>query len=184
MTAERQPGPAMVVRAAIPEDAAVIARVHVESWQTTYVGIVPQSILDGLSVEPRTDMWARRLEDPGETRTWVGLLDDRIVGFAGTGRPTDPELAAGTGEVESIYLVAPARGLGLGRLLLRTATADLAERGYSSAILWVLTANARARRFYEAAGWRADGAAQMLDFDGTPIEEIRYSADLGTPERS
>jgi RimJ/RimL family protein N-acetyltransferase len=38
----------------------------------------------------------------------------------------------------------------------------------------VLTDNARARRFYEAAGWRPDGTVRILDFDGTPIEEIRY----------
>ena len=61
---------------------------------------------------------------------------------------------------------------------METATGDLVERGFASAILWVFTANDRARRFYEAAGWRPDGTAQLLDFDGTAIEEIRYSIDL------
>ena len=36
-----------------------------------------------------------------------------------------------------------------------------------------LTDNARARGVYKAAGWRPDGAVRTLDFDGTPIEEIR-----------
>jgi len=58
----------------------------------------------------------------------------------------------------------------------------MAGRGFTSAILWVLTANDGARRFYEAGGWQPDGATNMLDFDGTPIEEIRYRLDLATPE--
>jgi ribosomal protein S18 acetylase RimI-like enzyme len=168
----------VTVRPATAADAARIAQVHVESWQTAYRGLVPQSILDGLSIERRSEFWSRRLLEPGEARTWLGEQDGEIVGFVATARPSDPELPPGTAEVESIYLLAQSRGLGLGRLLLNTATRDLVERGFGSAILWVFRANDRARSFYEAAGWRPDGAAQLLDFDGTAIEEIRYGIDL------
>jgi GNAT superfamily N-acetyltransferase len=173
--------PAISVRRATAGDAPAIASVHVASWQATYRGIVPQAILDNLSVERRMAGWARLLAAPGEARVWIGELDGDIVGFAGTARPADPALGEGVAELETIYLLPAAQGLGLGGLLLRRATDDLAERGFSSAILWVLTANERARRFYEAAGWRPDGAAQMLDFDGTPVEEIRYRIGLSKP---
>jgi RimJ/RimL family protein N-acetyltransferase len=43
----------------------------------------------------------------------------------------------------------------------------------------VLTANAPARRFYERQGFEPDGAKRVLDFDGTPIEEIRYQRTAG-----
>ena len=162
-------GPAIDVRPAKAADAPEIARVHVESWRATYPGLVPQSVLDGLSVERRTDFWSGLLRDPGETRTWVGEVDGRIAGFVGTGLPDDPGVPGA--ELKSIYVSSTAQGIGLGRLLLETAVRDLVERGFSSAILWVLTANTRARQFYEAAGWRADGTAQMLDFDGTAVEE-------------
>jgi GNAT superfamily N-acetyltransferase len=156
-----------------------VAHVHVESWRAAYVGIVPQPILDRLSVDRRQEFWARRLADPGDTRTFVAVREGRIVGFVGTGRPTDPEHAPGTAELETIYLLADVWRIGLGRLLMARATDDLAGQGFSSAILWVLTDNARGRRFYEALGWQSDGRAQMLDFDGTPVEEIRYRLDLG-----
>lgn len=177
---ERAPAapPAVAIRSATPADAAQIARVHVESWRTAYRGLVPQSILDGLSIERRAEFWSRRLLEPGETRTWLGEQDGEIVGFVATARPTDPELTPDTAEVESIYLLAPSRGLGSGRRLMQRATRDLVERGFASAILWVFTANDRARRFYEAAGWQPDGTAQVLDFDGIPIVEIRYRIDL------
>jgi hypothetical protein len=31
----------MLIREAFPTDAAALARVHVDSWRTTYAGIVP-----------------------------------------------------------------------------------------------------------------------------------------------
>jgi ribosomal protein S18 acetylase RimI-like enzyme len=127
----------VAVRPASAADAARISNVHVESWQTAYRGLVPQSILDGLSIERRSDFWSRRLLEPAETKTWLGEQDGEIVGFVATAHPSDPELPPDTAEVESIYLLAPSRGLGLGRLLLKTATHDLVERGFASAILWV-----------------------------------------------
>jgi hypothetical protein len=60
--------------------------------------------------------------------------------------------------------------------MFEAAVADLRERRLAPLVLWVLTLNARGRRFYEAASWRPDGAARNLDFDGTPIEELRYRA--------
>ena len=168
----------VVVRAALPTDAADIARVHVEAWRAAYIGIVPQAVLDRLSIDRRQQFWARRLADPGESRTFVAVRDGRIVGFAGTGRPVDPEYPLGTAELETIYLLPEVWRLDVGRLLMRRSTDDLAERGFSSAVLWVLTENERGRHFYEAGGWYADGRVQMLDFDGTPVEETRYRLDL------
>jgi ribosomal protein S18 acetylase RimI-like enzyme len=179
---ERAAAAALAVRPAAPADAPHIARAHVEAWQSAYRGVVPQKTLDGLSIERRAEYWSRRLAERDGNRTWVAEQDVRIVGFVGTGTPDDPELPPSTAEVQAIYLVSSARGLGLGRLLLETAVDDLVERGFSAAILWVLTANDRARHFYEAAGWQPDGTAQMLDFDGEAVEEVRYRIDLrGTP---
>jgi PPOX class probable F420-dependent enzyme len=174
------PNPATIaVRPAVPPDAGDIARVHVDAWRAAYVGIVPQSVLDRLSVDRRREFWARRLADPGETRTFVADSGDQLVGFAGTSPPTDPSYPPGTAELETNYLLPETWRLGVGSRLMRAAIDDLEERGFSSAILWVLTDNDRGRGFYEAAGWQDDGRAQMLDFDGTPVEEIRYRLALG-----
>jgi hypothetical protein len=43
----------MLVREAGIDDAGAGARVHVESWQTTYAGIVPAECLTRLSYRPR-----------------------------------------------------------------------------------------------------------------------------------
>jgi hypothetical protein len=54
----------------------------------------------------------------------------------------------------------------------------LAGFGFGEATLWVLDANERARRFYEAGGWSTDGAAKIDDSHGFPIVEVRYRRAL------
>ncbi|MBI1881100.1 MAG: hypothetical protein HYR94_23215 [Chloroflexi bacterium] len=39
----------MIMRLAQPADAGGIARVHVESWRTTYAGTIPADFLAGCS---------------------------------------------------------------------------------------------------------------------------------------
>ncbi|HEX7041129.1 MAG TPA: hypothetical protein VF202_13505 [Trueperaceae bacterium] len=43
----------MLIRAAKPEDALAIGRVHVDPWRTTYRGLLPDAVLAALSVEQR-----------------------------------------------------------------------------------------------------------------------------------
>ena len=51
--------------------------------------------------------------------------------------------------------------------------------GYTCITLWVLEANARARRFYQRAGFIPDGARHVLD-DLGGVTEIRYRRGLGS----
>jgi GNAT superfamily N-acetyltransferase len=97
-----------------------------------------------------------------------------VRGFATTRPGRDDDLPPGAGEVHSIYLAPEAWNRGLGSALLATASDDLRSRGFSPLVLWVIEANAGARRFYERAGWRLDGARQPIDFDGVPVDEVRY----------
>ena len=52
----------MRVRAAVERDAEAVAHVHVESWRSTYRGLVPDDYLAGLSVERRADNWRRLIK--------------------------------------------------------------------------------------------------------------------------
>ena len=61
---------------------------------------------------------------------------------------------------------------------MRAALSVLRDEGYGAATLWVLERNPRARRFYEAAGWIADGAVKDDTYLGTPVREVRYRISL------
>jgi len=159
-------------------DAAAIGDLHVRSWQVAYRGIVPDAILDGLSIEQRMAFWTRSLavaDDPTrEGRTWVIEDAGAVVGFASTRPARDEDTEPGTGEIHSIYLAPEAWSRGFGRRLLAAAVEDLRKRGFAALVLWVIEANVRGRRFYDRAGWRPDEARQPIDFDGAPVDEIRY----------
>src|SRR5690606_1872462 len=75
----------VIVRKALPADASGIARVHVDSWRTTYRGIIPDSVLDNLSVEKRENHWKQDLRQ-GKNWTFVAEnTEGEIVGFACSG---------------------------------------------------------------------------------------------------
>ena len=173
--------PSVTVRSATPDDAAAIAQAHVLSWRTAYRGLLPDHILDQLSIERRTEFWRGVIEGPGDDRVWVAEVGGGVAGFASTGPARDDDIGACAGELYAIYLLPEAWSIGAGRAMLEAASADLAAGGFRPLVLWVLTDNARGRRFYEAAGWRPDGTSRMLDFGGTPIEEIRYRATMSAP---
>ncbi|HEX5147693.1 MAG TPA: GNAT family N-acetyltransferase [Candidatus Limnocylindrales bacterium] len=155
---------------------------HVRSWRAAYRGIVPDAILDGMSIEGRRDSWARVIaqamdEPTREVRIWVVEGAGQVLGLAATGPSRDLDTSPGTGELRAIYLAPEAWSRGLGSALLARAVDDLRERRFAPLILWVLEANLRGRRFYERAGWHPDGARKAIDFDGVPVDEIRYRLD-------
>jgi hypothetical protein len=61
---------------------------------------------------------------------------------------------------------------------MAVALGRLGEAGFGRVILWVLDSNVRARRFYEAGGWHADGTAKQDDSFGVPMTEVRYRRSL------
>ncbi len=176
------------IRTAEPRDAAALGRVHVRAWQATYRGMMPDAFLDGLDAVERGAMWARGLAatSPESARFVVCVpSQDDPVGFAVVG-PVRDGGADGSelGELYAINLDPDVWGRGLGRRLLHAATAGLSRLGFREAVLWVVTGNSRARRFYEEAGWSADGTERTDESFGPPIEEVRYRRRLPLETRN
>jgi GNAT superfamily N-acetyltransferase len=171
----------MEIRRAVIEDAPQIGEVHVRSWQGAYRGLIPQDYLDGLDPAQRAEMWTRRLGrmDWDRGGCLVAADADGVHGFADFGPSRDDDAdKRRVGEVTAIYLAPSAWGTGCGRELMTAALQHLAAAGYDEATLWVLDTNARARRFYEIAGFRADGAEQIDDRHTAVLRELRYRRAL------
>lgn len=167
----------VAVRQAVLDDAITIGNIHVRSWQATYLGILPTEFLDGLSVSSRQDWWKQRIADPIDRgAVLVVEVDDEVVGFASLGPSRASE-----GEVYAIYLAPEFFRLGLGRKLMEGSESSLLALGFTEAILWVVESNQRARAFYEAVGWRSDGALKLEEIGGVQVTELRYQKKLGAP---
>jgi ribosomal protein S18 acetylase RimI-like enzyme len=170
------------VRPATVADAPAMGRLHVRAWQAAYRGEMPDDYLDGLRAEDRAAGWERAL---GVEREGVAVLvaeqGGEVVGFANVGPAQDPE---GAGELYAINVDPGHWGTGAGRALLQAAQAELARLGFEETVLWVLPANARARRFYEIAGWVADGASRTTEVLGAVVPEVRYRRRSTSEESS
>ena len=167
------------VRPARVEDADSIGRVHVQTWQSCYRGQIPDEVLDSLSPSHRAEQWRRRLStEPMHGAVYVAEVHGEVAGFASCSEATGDHAIEGAGELEAIYVLPRIWGTGTGRALLHAAEAWLRQAGFPDAMLWVLTANERARRFYEVAGWRCDGTEKMYERDGYEIPEVRYVREL------
>jgi ribosomal protein S18 acetylase RimI-like enzyme len=175
--ASRLRDPHIVYRDAVVKDGLAIARVWVAAWQAAYAGLMPAAYLAGLDANAAVPIFERGLR--ANLSVLVVERDGEILGFSGYGASRDPDAGPGTCEVIAINLHPSSWRRGLGRDLLRETLQRLRAQGFSEATLWVLHGNARARQFYEAQGWRLDGAEKHDDtLTGFAIHEVRYRMAL------
>lgn len=163
----------MLIRRATANDAAGIAKVHVDCWRATYRGMIAQDVLDRLSYETsenrmrahfaRSDLFGFVAEDA-----------DRIVGFAFGGPETGGDVPL-RGTLSALYVLPEHQRLGIGRELMAAVARELAARDFRSMLVWVLAQNP-ARRFYEGMGGRCLGQ-KTVTLGNAPVEEAAYVWD-------
>src|SRR5262249_6861005 len=165
----------LTVRQATVDDAATIARLQVRGWQWGYREILPKDFLASLSAEAREPKWRAQLEPNSPACTWMAIEDDLPLGLVtyGPARDSDLSPSIGAGEIYAIYIEEAVAGTGVGRALMAHATKALRSRGHKLAVLWVLEANSRARRFYEIGGWERDGGVRVERAPEGERREIR-----------
>jgi ribosomal protein S18 acetylase RimI-like enzyme len=166
------------IRPALPGDAGAIARVHVETWQSAYRGLIADDMLDSLDVEHRATTWRIVIERalPGSD-ILIAERDGVIVGFCSCGRSRSDD--SGTvGEVYAIYVHPDAAGTGVGGALLRAAERCMRDNGFTEATLQVLETNAQSRGFYEHLGWRDTGEREDEVVAGVVLRVAVYRKDL------
>jgi GNAT superfamily N-acetyltransferase len=164
--------------------------VHIASWRAAYRGLMPDAVLDRLSLERRQRDWRGWLAEGGARHfTLVAERDGRLVAFCTVEMPAreddEPDDVAA---IPALYAHPDAFGTGAGRALIEAAVEAAREAGYREAVLWMLEGNRRAEAFYERGGWRRDGGRRRSDYPGViyasgderPVE-VRYRLALTRP---
>lgn len=157
----------ITVREATPIDFADVAAMHYSVWRQSWCGIVPDSVIDGLT-SPKT--WAvllypRDLSRPG-WRMWVAEAGGQLLGMTVFGPdPDDPERV----ELDALYISQASQRHGVGDLLLAKVL-NSGPRG--DVVLWCAKANCAARRFYEKNDFHLDG--RTLDWEPLPGVKVPH----------
>lgn len=173
---------ALQVRPAREDDVDAIGSIHVRGWRRAYAGLMPAAFLDSLSAEERAEAHRAHLRapDPGTSR-WVAQDEAGLAGFSVLGPAREGFGEPAWMEIYAIYVDPDRWRSGAGRALMHAAIEESRHGGAATACLWVLRDNAPARRFYEAMGWRADGAEKTFaipGFEAAEVPEVRYRRDL------
>ena len=133
----------MIIRPAIESDKSAIAAVHAASWREAYRGILPAAYLDNDVGDDLATQWRDRVIAADDVV--LVLEDPDIVGFIAVW--CDPDAF-----IDNLHVLPERRSGGLGQQLMARAAFELIERDHSSAHLWVLKDNRRARAFYGRLG--------------------------------
>ncbi|MFZ7091732.1 GNAT family N-acetyltransferase [Primorskyibacter sp. 2E233] len=140
-----------MIRPAQTADARAIASVHVQAWEETYRGLLPDALIDAQSFDKRLAFWQRLPEHPdAKRRVFVAAPDAKIVGFASVNLVSARD--ASMAQVDSLYVLQAYHGKGYGRALLSACFAAIQPQGFDRAWIEVLDSNAPARSFYEHLG--------------------------------
>lgn len=160
----------IIIRKAILTDAKGMAKVHVDSWKTTYTNIVPVEYLNNLSYESREQMWTNAIPDGG-----IYVAENKegmIVGFAKGGKERSGNYKGYDGELYAIYILKEYQGKGIGRSLVKPIIAEIKEMGLNSMLVLVLKDNP-SRRFYESLGGRIIDSVEV-EIGGKKLSELVY----------
>ncbi|WP_047984388.1 GNAT family N-acetyltransferase [Ornithinibacillus californiensis] len=167
----------MNIRKAVLTDAAGIAKVHVNSWRTTYKGIIPASFLDNLSYDKRTELWQRNISREDNYVFVAETENKEIVGFADCGKREDNHIA-NSGDLTSIYLLEEYQGKGIGKGLMKQLFRQFKELGYERVFVEVLDEN-NTRNFYEYYGAKLL-KSEKIKMAGVVLDLLIYEwNDLG-----
>ena len=164
---------ALTLRRAAAGDAPAIARVRVDSWRTTYRGMIPDAYLDSMKVDASTAIWDRVLTaGPGTTSVFVAARDAEVVGFAGGAMLDEPKYGIDA-ELVAIYLRREFQHAGLGRRLFGAVVDAQSTFGANGILTWVIAGNKAARAFYQRLGGELL-VEQPFQWDGMDLVEAGY----------
>ena len=161
------------------EDAEALAYLGAATFLVSFANDHPgKPLIEHLNSKHSAQYYAAKLANPdidviiGETP--IGAP----VGYAMLVPPEHPELQRdGDLELKRIYLLGPWQGGGNGSALMQRALDIAMRRGTKRLLLAVYESNARARAFYERAGFKYIGETVFMVGD-VPFRDMVYAKNI------
>jgi GNAT superfamily N-acetyltransferase len=188
MTSHDRPGAGptadVSVRVGWADDALGIAEVQVRAWRREHAGVLPEEVLASLDPQRFAAAWQTSMNAPQDARNrvLVALERNAVRGFAVTGPAADPDVdPISVGEVSELTVDPDHTRQGHGSRLLQACADTMRADRFSTALLWLNSADDVRRAFVTSAGWDADGAHRELDLHGdgsVRVKQVRLHTDL------
>lgn len=160
----------MVIRPSQKNDVPAMSRVYVQTWQETYLGVVPYGYLYAMSA-PELELGFLNQQQSRQVVGYVAEDAGRVIGFISGGYERQAD-AVYNGEIYALYVLKNHQRQGAGTQLVSALAAQLNHSGIYSMLAWVLEQNPY-RRFYE----KLNGMYlrnNRVPFDGEEIDVAAY----------
>ncbi len=130
------------------DDAAVVARLHVQTWHDTYQEMMPPEMLARMTIENMSTFWRQALASGHEWPQNFGAENEKgeLLGWCSLGKPRT-ENKKGL-ELWAINIPKAHQKLGVGKMLLLEAMRRVRAAGENAMYLWVVDKNQNAIDFY------------------------------------
>lgn len=122
----------------------------------------------GFSAERAERLLTDFLGHPQLGRGWIAYSDQHVQGYLLCSAIFSFEYGGLTAAIDELYVVADARGQGVGQLLVHTAEAEMRERGCVHIEMEVAAQNVRAQRFYSFMGFASRAGYSLMHKALTP----------------
>ena len=161
------------IRLATSNDMKAIAKIYVDTWRTTYAGLVPDVYLEQLSVQQAEQKWTQFLNDSSQDTFLYVVLNEKgmIMGFAAAQIHTIDGVRKG--ELSALYVLPEAHGLGIGKKLMATVSVHFLKAEVFSMMVWVMKKNEPGRAFYKRLGGKYLGHRESR-FGNVMVEDEAY----------
>lgn len=124
-----------------------------------------------------TELLVRAFGEHPQCQVFVAELDNQVVGYAVALEILFTFDLCPTALLKELYVAAPRRGAGLGRMLLQAVARWALERG-AGRLKWdVLAGNAPAEAFYQQQGGRPDSKWVAYHMGRLELERLADQAD-------
>ncbi|MCS0605168.1 GNAT family N-acetyltransferase [Streptomyces sp. LP11] len=158
-----------VLRAARPADDAELAALDRATWSPLHAVVPapepPYAPFFDERHQPADYLVAERAGVPGSPA--------RLVGYIRLAHPTPLASNAHVLAVQGFAVAEEARGLGVGRALVRAAVEEARRRGARRLTLRVLGHNTPARALYESEGFTVEGVQpEEFHLDGGYVDDV------------
>ncbi|MGD2185767.1 MAG: GNAT family N-acetyltransferase [Desulfobacterales bacterium] len=160
----------MVIRPSQNYDVPAMSRVYVQTWQDTYLGVVPYGYLYAMSA-PHLEQGFLNEQQSRQVVSYVAEDAGGVIGFISGGYERQGDNIY-NGEIYALYVLKNHQRQGIGTKLVSALATQFNHFGIYSMLVWVLEHNPY-RRFYE----RINGIYlrnQRLPFAGEVIDVAAY----------
>lgn len=139
-----------MIRKATKQDLSTIAKIRIDNWRTTYIGLLPQSFLDDLDYDKEAANWLEFIQT-SDCMLYVATdVNDNILGFIGNKILVTED--SKIGEIYALHTDKAHRGKGVGKALIHFSVKLFKTENINQMHLWVVVGNTNAIEIYKHLG--------------------------------